>query len=109
MFRALLDQILLTWRLLRDPRVSLWAKVIPALGVLYVLSPLDFIPDFIFVFGQLDDLGILITAMRIFESVVPSYITEEHRAAIARRHKPLEVVESPGYRVLTPEEQRGEE
>jgi uncharacterized membrane protein YkvA (DUF1232 family) len=101
MFRALFDQIRLTWRLIRDPRVPLWSKLIPLAGIAYILSPLDIIPDVLIVIGQLDDLGILIGAMRLFESVVPEYIVIEHRTIIERSHRPLEVVDAPqtSYRV----------
>ncbi len=93
LLRAIIDRFILTWRLIRDPRVPLWTKAIPVLGVAYVLSPLDFIPDFIIGVGQLDDLGIILMAMRLFEAVVPGYIVEEHRQAVKRRHQPLEVID----------------
>ena len=53
---------------LRDEAVALrdglklapwWVKAVVALGVLYLLSPIDLIPDFIPVLGQLDDLVLL--------------------------------------------------
>ena len=99
MLRAVWDQIRLTWRLVRDPRVPLWAKVIPFVGIAYVLSPLDLIPDVIIGLGQLDDVGIVLASMRLMESVVPEYIVAEHRKAIARRDQPLEVVDAREYRI----------
>ena len=72
----------LIWRLLLDGRVSLWMKLIPAAAVLYVLSPVDFIPDVIIGLGQLDDLGILLGGLRLFKSMVPAYIIEEHQQMI---------------------------
>jgi uncharacterized membrane protein YkvA (DUF1232 family) len=42
-----------------------WKRMIIALlAVLYVISPLDLIPDFIPVIGWLDDLGVLVWAAR---------------------------------------------
>ena len=42
-----------------------WKRVIIAvLVMLYVISPLDLIPDFIPVVGWLDDLGVLVWAAR---------------------------------------------
>lgn len=99
MLRSIIDQILVTWRLLRDPRVPLWSKTIPLLGIAYILSPIDIIPDFLIGLGQLDDLGIIFGSLRLFEAVVPGYIAEEHREAIARRHRPLEIVDAPRYRI----------
>jgi uncharacterized membrane protein YkvA (DUF1232 family) len=97
MLRALIDQIRLTWALLRDPRVPIWAKAIPVVGLLYVLSPLDFIPDVLIGLGQLDDLAIVIGGMRLFASVIPQDIVEEHRAEIAG--KPLDIIQGTGYKI----------
>ena len=42
-----------------------WKRVIIALlAIIYVISPLDLIPDFIPVVGWLDDLGVLVWAAR---------------------------------------------
>jgi uncharacterized membrane protein YkvA (DUF1232 family) len=98
--KAVLDQIRLTWRLIRDPRVPLWAKIIPGLAIAYVLSPIDIIPDFIVGLGQLDDLGILLGSMRLMEAVVPGYIVDEHRAALKRGDEPMQVVDAPRYKNL---------
>lgn len=42
-------------RLVRDPRVSRTDKVILGGTILYVIAPLDFIPDMIPFIGQIDD------------------------------------------------------
>ncbi|MBI2918040.1 MAG: DUF1232 domain-containing protein [Chloroflexi bacterium] len=53
-------KLVVACRLLRDPRVPFVAKlVIPFVG-LYLLTPIDIIPDFIPIVGQLDDLLIAI-------------------------------------------------
>ena len=44
---------------LKDKRTPFLAKVIAAVVVVYALSPIDLIPDFIPVLGYLDDLLIL--------------------------------------------------
>lgn len=46
-------------RYLRDPGVGTGRKVLLALAVLYVISPIDAIPDVIPVIGWLDDIGFL--------------------------------------------------
>lgn len=106
MLRAIIDQILLTWRLLRDPRVPLWTKAIPVAAVLYVLSPIDLIPDFLIGLGQLDDLGLMLGALRLMESVSPAYVVDEHRADLARADRPLDTVDAPSYRVVEPEKEK---
>jgi len=49
------DCVVLFKRLLRDPRVPRRAKVLLVLAVPYLASPIDLIPDFVPVIGQLDD------------------------------------------------------
>jgi uncharacterized membrane protein YkvA (DUF1232 family) len=49
-----------TWRMLRDPRVAPYAKVVlPILALVYLISPIDLIPDMILGLGQVDDIGVL--------------------------------------------------
>ena len=58
-----------------DPRTPWYAKLLAALVVGYVFSPIDLIPDFIPVLGQLDDLilvplGILLVRRMISTDVM---------------------------------------
>lgn len=55
--------LLLLTRLLRDPRVSGADKGLLAAAVAYTLIPVDLIPDFLPIIGQLDDLFILALAI----------------------------------------------
>jgi uncharacterized membrane protein YkvA (DUF1232 family) len=61
--RFLPDCIVLFKRLLRDVRVPRRAKVVLGLLVLYLLMPLDLVPDFIPVAGQLDDAILVAVAI----------------------------------------------
>ena len=47
-------------------------KALPVLAAVYVVSPLDFVPDVIPVLGQLDDLGILLIAIEAFLKLCPA-------------------------------------
>ena len=80
-------------RLLLDERVPLWQKAIPVAAAVYLVSPLDLIPDVLPVVGQLDDLVVLLGSMRLFRSLVPPALIEEHLAYIDG-----EVVDAPGWR-----------
>lgn len=44
---------------LKSPRTPWYAKVLAALTVVYALSPVDLVPDFIPVLGYLDDVILL--------------------------------------------------
>lgn len=49
-------RLLAVWKLLRHPDTPLAPKLAALLVLAYALSPIDLIPDFIPVIGQLDDL-----------------------------------------------------
>ena len=48
-------ELRLAWAVLRDPRSPKAAKIATVLAALYVISPIDFIPDTIPILGWLDD------------------------------------------------------
>lgn len=76
------DQMRLTWRLLRDERVTTLKYVLPALLLLYIASPVDFIPDALLGIGQTDDLGVAIAAVMVLVRVVPrlapEHVVDDH-------------------------------
>ncbi|MGE3706391.1 MAG: DUF1232 domain-containing protein [Vicinamibacterales bacterium] len=81
--RALLAQLRLTLRLLRDPAVPMLLKGVPVLAGLYLLSPIDLVPDILPLLGQLDDLGLVVLALQAFLTLCPSSAVEHHRSALA--------------------------
>jgi len=69
-------------RLVADERMPLSVRAIPALLVLYLAMPLDIVPDFIPVLGQLDDIAVVIVAVGLFARFAPVRIIEEHIARL---------------------------
>ena len=55
--------------------------VLPAL-LLYVATPIDLIPDFIPVLGQIDDLLIVGLGLWFFLRVCPHHVVREHLARL---------------------------
>ena len=55
-FRRNIKRIKAIPQFLKDKRVSLWKKLLIALGLVYLLLPFDIIPPIIPVFGFLDDV-----------------------------------------------------
>src|SRR5436305_14873331 len=78
---ALLRQGRLAFRLLRDERVPMMAKLVVPAALLYVASPLDLIPDLIPVLGQIDDIGIVVLGIVAFIKLCPGHLVAEHEAA----------------------------
>ena len=65
-------------RLLRDPRVPIRRKVLVGAVLVYVVSPIDLIPDFIVGFGKLDDIVVLSIAINHLMAGSDQAIVEEH-------------------------------
>jgi len=59
------DCIVLFKRLLADPRVEWWRKALLVVVLVYLASPIDLVPDFIPVAGQLDDAILVVIALRV--------------------------------------------
>jgi len=64
-------------RLRRDRRVPRRAKVAVAVAGLWVLSPIDLIPEFLPVIGPLDDVVVVALALRYAARRVPRAALEE--------------------------------
>ena len=78
-----------TIRIMRDPRVGSWMKwVVPIVTILYIVSPVNVIPDFQLVTGELDDLLIAALAMaammKIVPLITPRAIVDEHINALMK-------------------------
>ena len=71
------------WLCLRAKETPVPAKVLAAVTVGYALSPIDLIPDFIPVLGQLDDLIILPVLAALTLKCVPKEIIERCRMEAA--------------------------
>lgn len=65
------------WIALRHPMAPGWLKAGTALIVLYLLSPIDLIPDALPVFGVLDDLVVVPLAIRWLLSRLPAVIAAD--------------------------------
>lgn len=90
---ALVNNVRLAWRLLRDPLVPTWTKLIPLGAILYVLLPTDLVPDIFLFFGQLDDLGVLLLALRAFLNLCPAQVVQRHRDAMSSIDGSYRIVE----------------
>ena len=79
MVQELMRNANLAWHLLLDPRVSMLAKLVPAAALLYVISPIDLIPDWFVGLGQLDDIAIILLGIRLFISMCPPEVVQWYR------------------------------
>jgi uncharacterized membrane protein YkvA (DUF1232 family) len=79
----------LVWGLARDPRVPTRQKLLLGAMAAYLAFPIDIIPDFIPVIGQLDDLAVLIFGLDWFIRNAPPDVVDEHMTRIAKHEDTL--------------------
>jgi uncharacterized membrane protein YkvA (DUF1232 family) len=72
----------LAWRLVWDPRIPILVRAILPVLVFYLAMPLDIIPDFIPVLGQLDDLLVVLVAFGLLARFVPMTVIDSIIASI---------------------------
>jgi uncharacterized membrane protein YkvA (DUF1232 family) len=64
------------WKLFKHPQTPRGAKLVAILVLAYVLSPIDLIPDFIPILGQLDDLIIVPLGVALVSRLTPKPLWE---------------------------------
>lgn len=84
----ILPAIRLAWRLFLDRRVGMMIKLIPVLAVVYVLSPLDLLPDIIPVVGWMDDLIVAGGLLLLFFILAPRQVVLEHLRGTGSHQEP---------------------
>ncbi len=63
----------------REPGVPWYAKALMALIIGYVVCPIDIIPDFIPVLGELDELILVPAGIALVVKLIPKSVMEECR------------------------------
>lgn len=71
-FSDIIQKFKLTFRLVKDPRVKTWLKLIPLSCLLYLIVPIDLL------IGPIDDAIIIYLGMDLFIDLCPKEIVEEH-------------------------------
>jgi len=83
MLRDFIMRLKLIWGLMKDGHVSPWLKLIPVLGLVYLVMPIDFISEIYFpLVGELDDAAVLWLTNYIFIELCPPDIVLQHVKAL---------------------------
>ena len=64
---------------LKDKDTPILAKIFASITVVYALSPIDLVPDFIPVLGYLDDIILLPMLVALTKKFIPTDIMERNR------------------------------
>jgi uncharacterized membrane protein YkvA (DUF1232 family) len=83
---AFVQDIVFLYRLLRHPHTPWHARAVLFLPVMYLFSPIQLIPNFIPVIGQIDDVVVIWIAKKIAVVLVDANTREECKdAAVATK------------------------
>jgi uncharacterized membrane protein YkvA (DUF1232 family) len=82
--------VIALWKLFKHPQAPRGAKLVAIVVLAYVLSPIDLIPDFIPILGQLDDLVIVPLGVALVVRLTPKPLWETllREAAISKDKQP---------------------
>jgi uncharacterized membrane protein YkvA (DUF1232 family) len=66
-------------RLFKDKRVPIFPKALVVAAIAYALSPIDILPDFAIPgVGYIDDVALIVLALRYFIPLCPRNVVDEH-------------------------------
>jgi uncharacterized membrane protein YkvA (DUF1232 family) len=85
MFRAFTQELLILYYAVNDKRTPFYAKWVALLAFVYLISPIDLIPDFIPFVGYLDDLVIVPFVLHIAFRLLPAQVKQDSLMR-ARKH-----------------------
>jgi uncharacterized membrane protein YkvA (DUF1232 family) len=89
----IIKNIKLIWRLLNDRRVPPWLKMVVPATLLYLLFPIDIVPDVAPGLGQLDDIAVILLGLKLFVEMCPQEIVRQHLDDLASVASPWRIVE----------------
>jgi uncharacterized membrane protein YkvA (DUF1232 family) len=96
----------LLWGLYRDRRVSTFDKALVAATIAYIVMPLDLVPDFIPLLGQVDDLYLLALALdRLLNNAGVDVLLEHWDGEVASLEMAISALDRTGS--FLPEQVRG--
>lgn len=75
--------LFLAWK---DPHTPVVARAVIAVAIAYAVSPIDLIPDFIPVLGQLDDLLLLPLLVALAIRLIPHEVLAKNRRLAWQRY-----------------------
>ena len=61
------------YQYMRDPEVPWYRKSVVVAALIYFISPIDAIPDFVPIVGYLDDMGVIVALIRYLGSEITPY------------------------------------
>ncbi len=77
LWQTIKNDIVLLYRAFRHPDVSINIKLAMIWIILYIIAPIDILPDWILWFWLIDDLGIIILVVKRIKKNIPQKLKDE--------------------------------
>jgi uncharacterized membrane protein YkvA (DUF1232 family) len=78
-------ELILAWTILRDARTPASAKLATIAAVLYMLSPIDLVPDLIPILGWLDDGVVALLLLKLAQRLLPAELLAALKAKMTNQ------------------------
>jgi uncharacterized membrane protein YkvA (DUF1232 family) len=78
-------ELILAWAILRDARTPASAKLATIAAILYVVSPVDLIPDLIPLLGWLDDGVVALLLLKFAQRLLPDELLRSLKTTMDQR------------------------
>jgi uncharacterized membrane protein YkvA (DUF1232 family) len=78
-------EILMVWAMLRNPAAPAMAKLVALLSVVYIISPVDLVPDVIPILGWIDDGVVSILLFKLAFKLLPKEMYESLKAQFEKK------------------------
>lgn len=98
-FQVLFKRIKAIKYFMKDKSVPLRRKIIIAAGFLYLLSPIDLIPEPVLIFGVVDDIMLWTFIIWYLKSELDKYWVESGQAGPAIKFRGKKIIDDVNYKV----------
>lgn len=105
-FQVLMKRIKAIKHFMKDKGVPLHKKIIIVAGILYLLSPIDLIPEPILIFGVVDDIVLWTFIIWYLKDELDKYWTETDEVKPAAKFRDKNIIEDVNFEVKDEENQR---
>ncbi len=82
LFTRFRKEAVMFWHVMRHPQTPGKVKLAAAAAFLYLISPIDLIPDFIPILGLLDDVGVVTLLLSIAYKMLPKDLYDALRMKV---------------------------
>lgn len=69
---------------MKDSKTPFWSKLLVGVSLVYLLAPLDMIPDFITILGHFDDIVIIPLLILAAFKIIPSGLIKKYRDLVTK-------------------------